>query len=517
MVEHAPVPAEFFDPDLPDETWESHVKEYLEKTKEAREKEAADTNLYIGTKREISRARYSEMQQENIVQYGITENQILYVSQYAPMVLAEIPVQKVYEIAKCETVTAVDLLEEREGVDATNATALKSVDADYTRNTLGFTGCNVNIGQIELATPDKTHNDLKSPNIKVLIANTGSHATGVARILVGKKGIAPDARLVSVPRGSSYSDFYARIESLISYRNATDNSLISVINASTGWERAANEWYRAAEKWLDHVAPMHSVSVVVSAGNIVSTGIDVLEPGLAYNVITAGGFVDNNSTNPANYALYAESAYANGGSSGCAKPDLLAPAANVLGDGVEGTSSSAPVVSGIIAQMLELKPSLANNPTLIKAILLAGCAYKFSGETLAGGLTPEQGAGTINAKRAIYVASGNRYLTGTISASGTKNHTFAVTSGDAKIRVALTWTIKNTVSGAHGSGGTVTVPLRANLGLQVYKPNGSLAAQKNLQNSSAELVHMEPPTIGQNKITVLNYTATSASYVVAWY
>jgi subtilisin family serine protease len=63
---------------------------------------------------------------------------------------------------------------------------------------------------------------------------------------------------------------------------------------------------------------------------------------------------------------------------------------------LRGTSMATPVVSGVVALMLEAKPSLT--PALVKAILM------YTAQLIPGANTFEQGAGQVNAEGAVQVA-----------------------------------------------------------------------------------------------------------------
>ncbi len=506
-VETQELPADYFDPELPQQQYRERAEMYLEATKAQRELEQKLTDTYIDTKRQVAREKYTAMHQSDLAILGLDQEDVMFSSQYAPMMIAVLTPDQIDRITRYSQVESVQRCWEAESEpqDQSLATSLASVDANYTRDTLGFTGNGVKVGQLESGTPNPSHNQLKSGNITRLQTNTSDHATMVARIMLGTVGVAPDTRLVSAAQGGSFASFYERTEALI-------DKGVKVINMSFGWTREG-DMYWGVERWIDHVAVQHQVTIVKSSGND-GTSSNISAPGLAYNIITVGGINDKNTTNKNDDVLYTASASANGGTAGCAKPDFLAPAQSVI-DGVSGTSFAAPIVTGIIAQMLEFRPSLATNPALIKAILTASCDRKVTSETLAAGLTAVEGAGVVNAKKAISLISQNRYTT-YVQTSDTMNRSLNVTSSDVVIRVALAWNRFNRV-GTHTSGSVTTGPY-VNYSLYVLKPGGAQAGKSTIPTSSVELVHLNRPAAGTYTIRVTKPAGTGQGNVaLAWW
>ena len=506
-VEAQELPADYFDPELPQQQYRARAETYLEATKAQRAQEQTLTDTYIDTKRQVAREKYTAMHQSDLAILGLDQEDVMFSSQYAPMMIAALTPDQIDRVTRYSQVESVQRCWEAESEpqDQSLATSLASVDANYTRDTLGFTGNGVKVGQFEFGTPDPNHSQLKAGNVSRLKINTLIHATRVARIMLGNVGVAPDAKLVSTYYGGTTESFYEQIEALL-------NSGVKVINMSWGWVRAS-DMYWPAERWLDHVSVQHGVTVVNASGNA-APSMDIMAPALAYNVITVGGIDDNNTTNKGDDSLYEKSSAANGGTAGCAKPDFLAPAVSVI-DGASGTSYAAPIVTGIIAQMLEFRPSLATNPALIKAILTASCDRKVTSETLAAGLTAVEGAGVVNAKKAISLISQNRY-TAYVQTSDTMNRSLNVTSSDVVIRVALAWDRFNRV-GTHTSGSVTTGPY-VNYSLYVLKPGGAQAGKSTIPTSSVELVHLSRPAAGTYTIRVTKPAGTAQGNVaLAWW
>ena len=225
--------------------------------------------------------------------------------------------------------------------------------------------------------------------------------------------------------------------------------------------------------------------MICSAGNALNT--QILAPAMACNSLAVGGF-DEQGTSDENDDLLFEYSYING--DGCSKPDVVAPA-NLWG---KGTSSSAPIVTGIVALMLEFKPSLAYQPHLIKAILLASCQRKVqnpagvAAESMAQGITDRQGAGAVDAWNAICIISQGQYGYGTLSSEESR-HFVQPSYGASHMNVSIAWLRNNTASGDHSDINNVTAGTQHNIDLQVYRGN-TLAGSSAFANSSTEMAYI---------------------------
>jgi len=98
----------------------------------------------------------------------------------------------------------------------------------------------------------------------------------------------------------SFEDFYAGIEWLI-------GEGVNVINASMTLPQQP-EYYNDYSEWVDHIAIMHDVHFVVSAGNNGDEGY-IRPPASSNNAITVGGFKINGSANIDTLTMLADSAY----------------------------------------------------------------------------------------------------------------------------------------------------------------------------------------------------------------
>ena len=326
----------------------------------------------------------------------------------------------------------------------------------------GYTGRGVDVAVIDtgvspvpgLDTPDKLIHgpdlsfESQAPNLSHL--DTNGHGTFMAGIIAGHdrdltqpysgapatayRGIAPDARIVSVKVGTAdgavdVSQVIAAIYWVIEHKN--DNGLnIRVLNLSYGTYSTQPSdvdplSYAAEQAW-------HAGIVVVAASG--NTGYQRGDgaPGLsnpAYNpfVIAAGGYDSMGTPSPNDDQMGSYSASSAGCGSSCKNPDLVAMGSHLqglrvpngfvdsthpegrLGDRYfrgSGTSGAAAVTSGSVALILQKFPSLT--PDQVKRFLTD------NGKKVPGADSQAQGNGEIDLGRLLsrtqkpYVAKLNK-------------------------------------------------------------------------------------------------------------
>ena len=465
---------------------QAQMQAYLAATAQARALEAQRADTLIMTRREVAREQYNTKSAAIIEETNLDEDDIIFKSQYAPMIIAEMTQEEIERMVESTNIETVELYEQGEEEECTleadleqMASVKQTLGLDKVYNEIGLTGQNVKVGMFEVGPP------IPNSEITFTIVGTGleqqDHATNTARALASSEvGIAPNITLYATNAD------YSNIEQMIS-------SGVRVINVSFGW-RVADTPYSSYDKWFDHIAAQHHILLVCSAGNNdLENGVrpnhPILSPAMADNTLAVGAYSDQyTSTNFSDDILEDYSRYNN--KSGCAKPDIIAPA-NVLGG---GTSTSAPIVTGIVALMLEFKPSLAYQPHLIKAILLASCQRKVqnpagvAAESMAQGITDRQGAGAVDAWNAICIISQGQYGYGTLSSEESR-HVVQPSYGASHMNVSIAWLRNNTASGDHSDINNVTAGTQHNIDLQVYRGN-TLAGSSAFANSSTEMAYI---------------------------
>lgn len=450
----------------------------------------------------------------------------IFVSQYSPILILTVSKQSLLEMEKDSRVTSIDLFENLEAENEL-ATANAISRADYVRDTCGNTGTGVKIGIVEsIGLPMLTVSDLSNATI---IRNGGAaydfHSTNIARILVGKSyGIAPNAQLYCTI-GHNLSEFYSSIEWLISKG-------VNVINASMGFNQSSRlGQYDTIAKWIDHIAIMHDVHFVKSAGNRGNGDAYITSPGMAYNAITVGGFNDMNTVSHTDDERYIStnggSSYRESVSSGRPeKPNIIASAQNIIFDASttsSGTSYAAPQVTGIIAQLCGYRSALKVKQTAVGAMLAAGASLKLegvngsgqrgdsfrSGVRISGStqISDYEGAGKVNARDARLIASTGNYWGVNISASSFPytQTVYINASNDSLTRVAIFWLKRNSLAATDHTTGTVAQESIPDLDLKVYAPDGTLVGSSTTTHSNFEIVQFTTPATGTYSIQITKH------------
>lgn len=456
-----------------------------------------------------------------------TKGKQLFVSKYSPLLILTVSKQTLLEMEKDSRVASVDLYEELE-VENELAIANEVSRADYVRDTCGNTGTGVKIGQVEYGVPELGISDLSNANIVRSGSVYDSHATMVARILVGSSnGVAPNATLYSVAAPNS-TIFYSGVEWLISQG-------VNVINASTGYETNSSLLgkYDRHSQWVDHIAITHDVHFVVSAGNRGNTDEYVTSPAMAYNAITVGGFNDMNTVSHTDDERYIStkggSSYKESVSSGRPeKPNLIASAQNIYLSGAgggewSGTSCAAPQVAGIIAQLCGYRSALKVKQTAVGAMLAAGASLKLEGVNGSGyrgdsfrsdvrisgstQISNYEGAGKVNARDARLIATTGNYWGVNISASSFPytQTVYINASNDSLTRVAIFWLKRNSLAATDHTTGTVAQESIPDLDLRVYAPDGTLVGSSTTTHSNFEIVQFTTPATGTYSIQITKH------------
>lgn len=285
----------------------------------------------------------------------------------------------------------------------------------------------------------------------------------------GYRALAHEAQLVLVKvsaNGRITEDNIARgIEWIIANRKRFD---IRVLNISLG----GDEDVPCTRSIIDQAAEeaiKNGVVVVAAAGNSGADGRHSIPPANSPSVITVGGYHDNNQLNGNGLELY----HSNFGptADGTVKPEIVAPAmwvaapilpetdfyyrAEVLSQlaadcpsvedmlkdekivathyqHVDGTSFAAPIVTSIVAQMIEANPRLT--PGAIKNILIS------TADRIAGAPAIRQGFGVVNAHRAVALAKKELHALNTVGCSPPRvqnGHLVFVYHDDEAQRVSL--------------------------------------------------------------------------------
>lgn len=516
---------------------DSYVK-VLEAVDEDLKLVAEDVNGFIEARRTAAKSLYAVNNQE-IVKNSLIAGDIEFVSRYSPMIIAVLTQEQIEAIAEEEQVVGIYLAtdetkivsEEVNGeesgetvigsavADGVSGDAEVMAISDYdgyldylnarAAHAMGYTGDSVKVGVMDAsAVTTAGHNELAGSSL-VGIYNAGSlleptineeHSVDMVRIICGDYGMAPDCQVYS---NTFQINVFDAAETLL-------DKGVSVINMSFGVNRESS-LYTGFEMWIDHIAVSHSVVVVVAAGNYcIENGYsyNILQPGLAYNTITVAN-VDY---------LYDKidgtSCYING-SAGAMKPDVASAGENVLGS-VGGTSAAAATVTGMVAILMEVKPTLVRSPYTVKAIVIASADHLAGSDTYTSSYSSKQGAGVVDVMRAITIINRGQYWSNYISSNGTYSYTKSVVGGSSKTTFVFVGTKMNIGTGVHGEYEYNNQDMPTTT-LVIFNSSGTGLGGCGMPNSSVQLVRTSYNSSVKIQLTVSNIGSRGMPYAVAWY
>ncbi len=386
--------------------------------------------------------------------------------------------------------------------------ARKTIGADVA-NFRGYTGSGVLIAQIEVGGRVVTNN----PNLSGLTHDTtyvcsavSPHSTGVAGIMRSThssvRGIAPAATLRV---GGSCDGVSSELQNR---STAAADWGARAINLS--WGANTNRVPGANDRFYDNMVINRYRSIVVAAGNRAGRCAgdgNILSPALAYNIVTVGNFDDGNTKSWPGDSMNECSSWRDPSSTNSDReePDVSAPGTNInstttaspwTGDIGSGTSYAAPMVTGMIALLIQRNSTLGSWPEAVRAILMTSAVHNIEGATR---LSEYDGAGGVHAVMADDIARG--YLGGwtgmnynCTTASPYTVKSVYLTAGK-RTRIAIAWDNDPAFSSYASQPG-------ADLDLQIVNPSGSAVTGSYSYDNTYEIVQFTPITTGTYRIRV---------------
>jgi hypothetical protein len=379
----------------------------------------------------------------------------------------------------------------------------------------GYTGQGVYVAVVDVGpiNPAITHGALQG---KIIDANSGgpthNHAPRVASVVVGDHPAFPQWR------GMAYgSDLVLSVDVNNSWQSINDglnwalDRGAQVLNLSLSTEASRN--IQPEDRVLDYVARHRSRTIVVAAGNYLGDTRNVKSPAKGYNILTAGGFADQNNASWSDDSIWGDSNYIDpyidgqGTHGDREKPDVAAVAVSVTSADItqgdngfsasNGTSLAAPQVTGMVAQVIEREPFFWEAwPEVIRAVIMASAMHNVEGNSR---LSEKDGAGGIDIATVSATVDNYWWYEREISypADFTGNYLsetfpFFVSEGE-KVRVAICWD-SNPSSDFQTNG---TDQLATDLRLYVRDPNGITVGYSGSKNNSYEIDEFTAGQTGQ--------------------
>lgn len=475
----------------------SEFREYLEKTEPARRLEAQRVDTYIDELRTVQKDMLRQKNQSIFSRLGLSDEAIIESELQAPVYIVNIAKSDIERLAKNPKVTSIlyykdEVLvpeyDENDIIAASNTIprVMAASNLSRIRTETGLTGSGVKLGLVDegKVQPNDEIDASRITYVEPSKSGYHLHSTNVARIAAGTEGVALGASI------------YSSSGSIIGGVLGLSDAGVKIANMSIYDTNERTESYNALEIYMDYVVSQNKLLVVKSAGNDHDA---VSSPGMAYNVITTGGFFNQGTTDQSDDVMYRNSNYYKG--SGCFKPDFIADQSYAYKEiehrNTTGTSYAAPFVTGTIALLYELRPSLAAQPEAVKAILMASCHRKVTpssgdpAENMASGLTAHQGAGAIDPYKAIAIAGSRHYGVRTLG-STTERERIRINQpayGSTGLNISLAWSV-NPVNRS-------TPASKTDLCLWVTN-NGRSVGDSYKSDSSTEMVYITPSSTNSN-------------------
>ena len=473
---------------------EETLSSYIRETEEQRNQERHQTKTYIREQRAVVRDAYVKKNQDVVEKLDLLSEDIIFQSELTPSVIVCLTKERILEVAQFSDVVSVEFCESEVSGDTQlcdkniqlmkeNITSdqikfseavsesseqseecdhdeewdrdFKAIRGDAISEQSGLTGEGVNVVVLDryIRSDQKHYKDLKNrEKIWLVKRNNTEQGYEVNPLLsisnFGENSVTnPEhgnlvaARLQKCAKDVNIYSISARDYKLV--EKVILGLEIDIINVSMNYDDKApgiDEYHgyyieNAVIQWFEKLVKNTKVILIASGGNQPQSYTTSSYPGAGYNTIGVGAYnVTNTNIELHDFKFNPTTGY------DCVnyKPDIAMPA--------DSTSEAAPFASGVAAMMIQLKPSLAVEPETVKAILMASCHRKASRpletplteeENMSDGLTKRQGAGAVDAYRAVSIVALEQYGTNEISSGYQDIYIGKV--GKRNVNVSIAW------------------------------------------------------------------------------
>lgn len=316
---------------------------------------------------------------------------------YAPYIYVEFnsnitakDLSDIYKLAECDDVSKIYVKCNKKIKDELSY-SIGQIDATQIIENNKSSGKGVVVGILDSGVVNESNDNLRDADIVVrdellYMEPVTDHATQVASII---HAVAPGAKLLSV---SAFGELSGEIQWLL------DND-VDIINISyTDVDGSLDEEYGAytsSSAYCDYISRNAWVTFVCSAGNEGDRSKMVTPPN-GYNSVTVGAC--SGLTGKVTYfSSYDEKFEIN-------YPNIVAPGTGIIvptyTKTIQGTSFSAPLVSGVVAVLMQRSSILKSCPESVLSILMAS-AQRIDAYAVSSGFHDKAGTGMLNAQNAV--------------------------------------------------------------------------------------------------------------------
>ncbi len=452
-------------------------------------------------------------------------NELIYVSKYAPVILATLSASRIEEISKSSSIDSVDLYFGNNMIPCGSPEDEISYAHIPEVHSSGYYGSNVKIGIVDVFIPTSEQVEFYlTEGLTYHIDSQGvtgedtSHVISCANVITT---IAPDAEIYFTAR----SDAFIALEWLVEQN-------VDIISMSlSGGDDSLRNSYTAMSRWIDHISYQHNITICLPTGKYAevpgpTSGVGAIngirEMQMAYNAITVGAMLFNPSTeNPEEEIISPSSSFSTNQSPTVPfKPDICAP----YGD----SSRAVALTAGIIALMIDARPNLAHYPDAIKAIISAAVnpdsPHRYLPKNRTVYLTnpsyTQYGAGLIDASNALRVIRSLQYDSHYINETSLTWTRLLGVDSTEPIRISLAFMIPaDTSSNSHTALGSINSHPIPDLDLYIYDEDGNICYDYSCRvGTNVEIVEFTPPSSGIYTIKIFQETPSDATvyFTVAW-